>query len=67
MAIALIGNPPLLMLDEPSTGIDPKARRQMWNIIKHVSMSKKMSGVILSTHSIEEAENLSSKIVILSR
>lgn len=37
VAIALIGNPPIVFLDEPSTGMDPKARRYMWSVISKVS------------------------------
>jgi len=53
------------MLDEPSTGIDPKARRQMWQLIKTVSTDWKKSAILMSTHSMDEAENLSTKIGII--
>ena len=65
VSLALLGNPPILMMDEPSTGIDPKARRQMWQIIRSISMHRKQCGVLLSTHSMEEAENLGTVIGIL--
>lgn len=47
VAIALIGNPPVVFLDEPSTGVDPVSRRAMWNFI---SKSMKTRAVILTTH-----------------
>ena len=65
VAIALIGNPPVVFLDEPSTGMDPEARRFMWNVISQISTLRKKSSIILTTHSMEEAEALSSKIGIM--
>jgi len=41
--LALLGNPPILMLDEPSTGIDPNVRRQLWNLLKKIKNKKKKS------------------------
>ena len=64
VAIAMIGNPPIVFLDEPSTGMDPEARRFMWNVISRVSTVRKQSSIILTTHSMEEAEALSSKLAI---
>ena len=64
VAIAMIGAPPILLLDEPSTGIDPEVRRLMCNII-HKMSSKNQSGVIISTHSMDEVENLCNKIGII--
>ena len=58
VAIALIGNPPVVFLDEPSAGMDPEARRFMWKIIDRISTFKKQSSVLLTTHSMEEAEGL---------
>ena len=65
VAMALLGSPPVLLLDEPSAGMDPEARRFMWNIIAKVSQKKKQSGVVITTHSMEEAEALSTKMGIL--
>ena len=65
VAIAILGNPPIILLDEPSTGLDPKAKRSMWNIISRISTKRKQSAVLLSTHSMEEAEALSTKIGIM--
>lgn len=64
VAIALIGNPPLVFLDEPSTGVDPQAKRFMWNIVSKISTLKKKSAVIITTHSMEEAEALATKMGI---
>lgn len=65
VAIAMLGNPPIILLDEPSTGIDPKAKRFMWDIISRISKKRKQSAVVLTTHSMEEAEALSTKIGIM--
>ena len=65
VAIAMLGNPPIVFLDEPSTGMDPKARRFMWNVINRISTLRKQSSVILTTHSMEEAEALSTKMCIM--
>lgn len=64
VAMALIGNPPVLLLDEPSAGMDPEARRFMWSILAKISQKSKQSGVIITTHSMEEAEALSTKMGI---
>ena len=65
VAMAMIGNPPVVFLDEPSAGMDPKARRFMWNIISKISTRGKNSAVILTTHSMEEAEALSTNMGIM--
>lgn len=65
VAIAMIGNPPVVLLDEPSTGMDPKARRNMWKVISRISTQRKSSSIVLTTHSMEEAEALSTKMVIM--
>jgi ABC-2 type transport system ATP-binding protein len=64
IGLALLGNPPLLVLDEPTTGLDPVSRRAVWNVIRG-----RVAGgctVLLSTHYIEEAEWLSDRIGIIS-
>lgn len=63
-AIATIGNPPIVFLDEPSTGMDPESRRFMWSVISNISTKRKMSSIVLTTHSMEEAEALSTRIAI---
>jgi ATP-binding cassette subfamily A (ABC1) protein 3 len=65
VAIAIIGNPPIVFLDEPSTGVDPKARRFMWSIVSKISTQRKKSSVIITTHSMEEAEALCTKMGIM--
>ena len=65
VAIALLGNPPIILLDEPSSGMDPEARRFMWSVVSQISTQNKTSSVILTTHSMEEAEALSSKLAIM--
>jgi len=62
VAVALIGNPAIVCLDEPSTGMDPLARRFMWTFLSE-TMSRR--SVILTTHSMEEAEALCSRIGII--
>jgi ABC-type multidrug transport system ATPase subunit len=65
IALALLGNPPILVLDEPTAGLDPAARRDVWDIINNVK--KWGRTVILTTHYLEEAELLSDRIGILKR
>eukprot|EP00301_Raphidiophrys_heterophryoidea_P004938 c12109_g1_i2.p1 GENE.c12109_g1_i2~~c12109_g1_i2.p1 ORF type:complete len:1737 (+),score=451.65 c12109_g1_i2:522-5213(+) len=64
LAIALIGNPRIVFLDEPSTGMDPKARRAMWQIISD-SIHKGGRAMVLTTHLMEECEALCQRIGIL--
>eukprot|EP00801_Mesodinium_rubrum_P000481 Mrub_00481.p1 GENE.Mrub_00481~~Mrub_00481.p1 ORF type:complete len:729 (-),score=138.30 Mrub_00481:159-2345(-) len=64
VACSLIGNPKAIMLDEPSTGMDPEAKRFMWNSIKKF---KKDSGVIMTTHSMDEAEALADYLAIMKQ
>ena len=65
VAIALLGNPPIILLDEPSSGMDPEARRFMWSVVGKISSEMKHSSVVLTTHSMEEAEALSTKLAIM--
>jgi ATP-binding cassette subfamily A (ABC1) protein 3 len=65
VAIAIIGNPSIVLLDEPSAGMDPEARRFMWSVVAGLSAKRKKCAVILTTHSMEEAEALSSKMGIM--
>ncbi|KAJ3381479.1 ATP-binding cassette sub- A member 5 [Entophlyctis sp. JEL0112] len=60
--MALVGKPKILFLDEPTTGIDPKAKRNLWNLVK--ALRKRLT-TILTTHSLEEADNLASRIGIM--
>mmetsp|Transcript_16038 Transcript_16038/g.15969 ORF Transcript_16038/g.15969 Transcript_16038/m.15969 type:complete len:500 (+) Transcript_16038:1613-3112(+) len=63
VAMALIGNPTVVFLDEPSAGMDPETRKKMWKVIGNIK--KKNSSVILTTHSMEEAEALSDRMAIM--
>ena len=65
VCIAILSNPKIILLDEPSAGIDPKARKLMWNLIHKITIKNKKSSVILTTHSIDEAENLCQRIAFL--
>ena len=67
VAMAIIGNPPIILLDEPSAGMDPEARRFMWQVVEKISQRDKQSAVVLTTHSMEEAEALSTKLGIMVR
>ncbi|XP_027028734.1 phospholipid-transporting ATPase ABCA1b [Tachysurus fulvidraco] len=62
-AIALIGGPPVVFLDEPTTGMDPKARRALWNCIH--SIIKVGRSVVLTSHSMEECEALCTRMAIM--
>jgi ABC-2 type transport system ATP-binding protein len=64
IGISLINNPAILLLDEPTTGLDPNARREIWEILKTLKAGAKTS-MILTTHYMEEAENLCDYIVIM--
>ena len=65
LAMALINDPDLLFLDEPSTGLDPQARRNLWDIIQEIKQAGKT--LILTTHYMEEAQYLCDEIVIMDR
>ncbi|XP_062869316.1 phospholipid-transporting ATPase ABCA1 [Trichomycterus rosablanca] len=62
-AISLIGAPPVIFLDEPTTGMDPKAKRFLWNCI--LSIIKEGRAVILTSHSMEECEALCTRMAIM--
>ncbi|RLN50687.1 hypothetical protein BBJ28_00003089 [Nothophytophthora sp. Chile5] len=68
-AIALLGRPRVVFLDEPSTGVDPSSRRKMWDVIARVCSSDRSGDagacVVLTTHSMEECEALCSRVGIL--
>ena len=63
LALALINQPDLLFLDEPSTGLDPQARRNLWQIVEMIKAEGKT--IILTTHYMEEAEFLCDEIAIM--
>ncbi|XP_028818388.1 LOW QUALITY PROTEIN: ATP-binding cassette sub-family A member 1 [Denticeps clupeoides] len=62
-AISLIGAPPVVFLDEPTTGMDPKAKRFLWNCI--LSVIKEGRAVVLTSHSMEECEALCTRMAIM--
>src|SRR5579872_2192811 len=63
VATALVGNPKILFLDEPTTGLDPQSRRQLWDIIR--AFQKKGGTVLLTTHYMDEAERLCDRLAIV--
>ncbi|HEY2541665.1 MAG TPA: ABC transporter ATP-binding protein [Gaiellaceae bacterium] len=64
VALALIGDPELIFLDEPTTGFDPSARRQAWSVIDGLRELGKT--VFLTTHYMDEAENLADRIAVIA-
>ena len=65
LAIALINDPAVLFLDEPTTGLDPQARRNFWELVQSIKARRKT--IILTTHYMEEAELLCDEIAIIDR
>jgi ABC-2 type transport system ATP-binding protein len=65
VAIALVNDPDIVFLDEPTTGLDPRARRDVWNAI--AGLKKQGKTVFLTTHYMEEAEYLADSIAIMHR
>src|SRR5580704_19495833 len=65
LAIALVNDPAVLFLDEPTTGLDPQARRNFWELVANIKAQQKT--IILTTHYMEEAELLCEEIVIMDR
>jgi ABC-2 type transport system ATP-binding protein len=65
MACALVGDPDFLFLDEPTTGLDPQARRQVWDLIEKFKASGRT--ILLTTHYMDEAERLCDRIAIMDR
>jgi ABC-2 type transport system ATP-binding protein len=65
VATALVGDPQLLFLDEPTTGLDPQSRRQLWDVISRFRSQGRT--VLLTTHYMEEAERLCDRVAIVDR
>ena len=65
VACAIVGNPELLFLDEPTTGLDPQSRRQLWDIIHRFRDAGKT--VLLTTHYMDEAERLCDRVAVVDR
>lgn len=66
IGIALINKPAILLLDEPTTGLDPNARREIWDILRKLKETAQTS-MILTTHYMEEAEKLCDYIIIIDK
>src|SRR3989337_2720065 len=64
LALSLVNSPELLFLDEPTTGLDPSARRAIWEVIR--GLKAKGRTIILTTHYLEEAEQLSDRVAIMN-
>jgi ABC-2 type transport system ATP-binding protein len=64
LAQALIGNPDLIFLDEPTTGFDPSARRASWDIIRNLCSLGKT--VLLTTHYMDEAQHLANRVAAIA-
>ena len=64
VAIALAGDPDLLFLDEPTTGFDPSARHEAWEVVKNLAALGKT--VLLTTHYMDEAQNLADRVAVIS-
>ena len=65
IACALVNEPKVLFLDEPTTGLDPQAKHNLWELIKELNLSGMT--IILTTHNMEEAENLCHKVAIMDK
>ncbi len=66
LGIALLNNPTILLLDEPTTGLDPNARREIWSILQRLKEHSHTS-LVLTTHYMEEAEQLCERIIIIDK
>ena len=64
VALGIIGRPELLFLDEPTTGLDPEARRRAWTAIEHLAATG--TTVVLTTHYLEEADQLADRVIVLA-
>jgi ABC-2 type transport system ATP-binding protein len=64
LALALVNSPELLFLDEPTTGLDPNARRAIWEVIR--SLKARGKTIILTTHYLDEAQQLSDRVAIMN-
>jgi ABC-2 type transport system ATP-binding protein len=66
LGIALLNDPKILLLDEPTTGLDPNARREIWSILMDLKKHSRTS-LVLTTHYMEEAEQLCERIIIIDK
>jgi ABC-2 type transport system ATP-binding protein len=65
VALGIIGRPALLFLDEPTTGFDPQARRQFWDLIR--GLADDGTTIVLTTHYLDEAEALADRVAVMAR
>jgi len=65
VALGIIGGPELLFLDEPTTGFDPEARREFWDLIEQLKADG--TTILLTTHYLDEAERLADRVAVISR
>jgi ABC-2 type transport system ATP-binding protein len=64
LGLAIIGQPEMLFLDEPTTGLDPEARRRLWSVIENLVAGG--TTVLLTTHYLDEAQHLASRVIVLA-
>src|SRR5207302_1357804 len=64
IAMSLVGRPALVFLDEPTTGLDPSARRELWALIRQ--LKKEGTTILLTTHYLDEAEQLADDVAIMN-
>ena len=65
VALALVGDPEILFLDEPTTGLDPQSRRQLWDVIR--DLRDRGRTIVLTTHYMDEAERLCDRVAIIDQ
>lgn len=64
LALGLVGDPQLLFLDEPTTGLDPSARRRAWDLVERLRALDKT--ILLTTHSMEEVQHLADRLAVIA-
>lgn len=67
IALAVLHNPQIILFDEPTSSLDPKARQEVWTMLKTLKQNYKNSLLILTSHHLEEAEYLADKIIVLAK
>jgi ABC-2 type transport system ATP-binding protein len=63
--LALVNDPKIVFLDEPTTGLDPQTRRNLWGLVRHIRSKDRT--VVLTTHNMEDAEELCDRVAIMDR